>query len=522
MPRPDSLHPARRRAHAPTGAPPLGASDRGRQWVRASVLGCGLALLAACSRGTPSGAPAEGSSVLVTLLDAGAPRRSSAYGFERPTTPFLETLVAEGTRFEDASAAAPYTLASVASLFTGLSADAHRVLEAGDTLPDDVPTLAESFQAAGYATFGLSSNAHIHKRFGFDRGFEPFEFHHARLDTTPHHAVPDRLWASLLAQLDRVAAERTIPFFGYVHLMPPHAPYDPPEEFRLRLAPEAEDARLGSMDHLTPLTVGLRQASAAEAERIARLYDAGFAYADAQLARLEAELLARNLTSDLVWVVLSDHGEAFGEHGLFQHSGRVDEEMLRSLWVWRLPKAARRGSLRAGGSVERPVSTAALGATLMELVGVDPLATRGPRRRLPSVLSIAGAAAPVVARTAGPGPTTSYRDGAWKLVHYAQSGRRELFDLRSDPGETRDLADREPERVEALQSALAAYRRVERPGDGGRRVTLTPELREELEALGYRWSSGSPTEDLPDAPEPDRDRSGSAAGTAPPNSGDGS
>jgi arylsulfatase len=488
---------------APTAGPPR--LDAARAAARRSPSRVTTALLAAwilgaggsasCSPADSGAAPAEGASVLVTLLDAGAPRRASAYGFDRPTTPFLETLAAAGTSFDDASAAAPYTLASVASLFTGLSADAHRVLQAGDTLPDDVPTLAENFQAGGYATFGLSSNAHIHRRFGFDRGFEPFEFHHARLDATPHHLVPERLWASLNAQLERVA-EDSRPFFGYVHLMPPHAPYDPPEVFRRRLAPEAQDALLGSMEHLTPLTVGLRQAEAAEAERIARLYDAGFAYADAQLAELQSELLTRSLDEDLVWVVLSDHGEAFGEHGLFQHSGRVDEEMLRSLLLWRLPKAARRGALRAGGTVETPLSTAALGATLLELVGLEPLPTRTERPRAESFLEqlAGGDGRPVVARTAGPGPTTSYRDGDWKLVHYAQSGRYKLFDLDADPGERRDLVAREAAVVERLQAALAEYRRVERPQGGGRRVALTPELREELEALGYRWGDDPPTE----------------------------
>lgn len=466
--------------------------------TRAAALALGLSAagwLSACAPQAPTGAPAEGASVLVTLLDAGAPRRASAYGFDRPTTPFLETLASEGTRFDDASAAAPYTLASVASLFTGLSVDAHRVLQAGDTLPTDVPTLAESFEAGGYATFGLSSNAHIHRRFGFDRGFDPFEFHHARLDATPHHQVPDRLWSSLRAQLARVAAEER-PFFGYVHLMPPHAPYDPPEAFRRRLAPEAEDALLGSMEHLTPLTLGLREAEAAEAERIARLYDAGFAYADAQLAELQGELLSRGLDDDLVWVVLSDHGEAFGEHGLFQHSGRVDEEMLRSLLLWRVPKAARRGPLRAGRAVDAPLSTAALGVTLLELVGLEALEPRTDRPRLASFLDRldGGSGGPVVARTAGPGPTTSYRDGNWKLVHYGRSGRYELFDLDTDPGERRDLAERQADVVEQLQTALAEYRRVERPKGGGRRVTLTPELREELEALGYRWGDGTPTE----------------------------
>lgn len=452
--------------------------------------------------------------MLVTLLDAGAPRRASAYGFERPTTPFLETLAAEGTRFDDASAAAPYTLASVASLFTGLSADAHRVLEAGDTLPEDVPTLAESFQAGGYATFGLSSNAHIHRRFGFDRGFEPFEFHHARLDATPHHQVPERLWASLNAQLDRVASEER-PFFGYVHLMPPHAPYDPPEVFRKRLAPEAQDALLGSMEHLTPLTVGLRQAETAEAERIARLYDAGFAYADAQLAELEGELLTRGLDDDLVWVVLSDHGEAFGEHGLFQHSGRVDEEMLRSLLLWRLPKAARRGALRGGRTIDTALSTAALGATLLQLVGLEPLPTRTERPRLESFLGCLDGSAeqPVVARTAGPGPTTSYREDGWKLVHYARSGRYELFDLGSDPNEQRDRAASEPEVLERLQAALADYRRIERPQGSSRRVTLTPELREELEALGYRWGDDPPAES--EAPSPPSTGPSSEPGTPP-------
>lgn len=457
-----------------------------------------LALPSACGGAVHPAGSAPNASVLITLLDAGAPRRASVYGHASPTTPFLEEFAQEGTLYTAASAAAPYTLASVASLFTGLSADAHGVLQAGDVLPEDTPTLAETFEAAGYLTFGLSSNAHIHKRFGFDRGFEPFEFHHARVGSTPHHMVPESLWSSLMEQLDRVSAAAEQPFFGYVHLMPPHAPYDPPEAYRRRFAPEESDARLGSMEHLTPLTVGLRRAGSEEAERIALLYDASLAYADAQLAMLEGELLSRRLTENLVWVVLSDHGEAFGEHGLFQHSGRVDEEMLRSLLLWRLPAGARGGPMGPGKRFERPVSTAALGASLLELTGVSALPARGADMRLDSFFDDSETEARVVARTAGPGPTTSLRRGDWKLVHYARSQRFELFDLANDPDELRDLASQEPDRVRSGREELDAYRREQRTRNAGQRVSLTPELREELEALGYsldRPSSSASTGD---------------------------
>ena len=438
-------------------------------------------LPAACGGGPPSLEPGAfaGSNVIVTLVDAASAANMSVYGYERPTTPFLEQLASEGVVFDDVTAPAPYTLASVASLMVGEHVDVHRVAIAGDPLPTDLGLLAEGFDQAGYRSLGLSTNAHVHERFGFARGFERFEYIDPLVGKTPFHEVPELLLQKLDAFV-REPAER--PFFAYVHLMPPHAPYDPPPDLRGQFGARSTD-REGDLDFLIALSAGVHRPSPQERQRVIDLYDGGMRYADRVLARVAASLQEADVLDDTLWVVLSDHGEAFGEQGMWQHSKLVQERMLRVPLILRLPGAAR-GGLRVADAV----SLVDIHPTLVELCGLDldepstsvsllPLLDGDELSRRPAM----------IARTAGPGPLTSIRRGKWKASYRSQERVWFLHDVEADFDERVDLSAREPQVLLELQAELQAWWQRWRPTAASRqRIELTDELRAHLEALGYR------------------------------------
>ncbi len=449
-------------------------------WAPGLVALAALLLSPACGRSGAWEASQEGRNLLITLIDACAANRVGAYGHPRPTTPYLDRMAEESVLFERASSSAPYTLASIASLFTGEHADVHRVIHAGDPLPDSKALLAERFRANGYRTFGLSGNAHIHPRFGFDRGFERFEYIDPGVGRRPFHTVPPEMLETLWEELESADGR---PFFGYVHFMPPHAPYDPPTELLRLFARDPPDARYGSIENLLPLSHAAREVPPREAQAILDLYDASLRHVDGVLAEVRARLERAGLLEDTVWIVLSDHGEAFGEHGLWQHSRLVVETMLHVPLIARFP-----GGRGAGMRIAAPVSLVDLEPTLGELFGLGPSSARTGVSLLPL---LAGRQLsdrpPVVARTAGPGPHTSIRRGSKKAIYEARARRWSLFDLERDPLEQRDLSREQPELLAPLREELELWWERWRPAAGAprQRVAIPPEMRERLAALGY-------------------------------------
>lgn len=463
-------------------AAPVSPPERSPRAAFARLSGalCALALLGC---GGAAAIERQGNSLLVTLIDSTSALHVSAYGYGRSTTPFLERLSAEGLRFADVSAAAPYTLASVASLFLGEHVDVHGVEWAGDALPTGLELLPEAFREAGYRTFGFSSNLHISARFGFDRGFSRFDFVDPEVGRRPHHEVPAALLEGLAEELRR---EPERPFFGYVHLMPPHAPYDPPPPFATRFG--NVDRGFGSIEFLTPLSRGARVASPAERQAVIDLYDASLAYADSILERIGADLEQTGRAAAVDWIVLSDHGEAFGERQLFQHSSLVLETMLRVPLLWRFGDRSL-----AGRVVETPVSLIDLNPTLRELYRLPGLAPETSVSLAPLLAGRELEREPwILARTASPGPYTSLRRGPWKLTFEAQTKRRRLHQVERDVFELDNRLQQEPQRAAALQAELTRWWARHRPEAAARsRLPLDAATRAQLEAIGYLPGAGA-------------------------------
>ncbi len=343
---------------------------------------------------TPPGAP----NVVVIVIDALRADHLSAYGYERQTTPFIDGLAREGTLFETARSAAPYTLPSHASLLSGLFPYEHGVmwLDFKEFGKRDYPSIAESMRALGYRTGAFSANPFWFTREqGFGRGFIRFEdFYQTPLDMGFRTVfgktcervgelwiglddVPSRKHATLSTDrvLRWVRADGEHRFFAFINYFDAHDPYRPPEPWRSRFAPEgvtpggALDWRRGSvLSKLTP----------AERESEMEAYDGGIAYADHEIGRLVEGIRRLRPDEDLLVVVTSDHGEGFAEHGLYLHGETLyGEEIAVPLIFW-WP-----GTVPAGARIARPVSNASLPATLLELLAGPEAATYGSPSLVP-------------------------------------------------------------------------------------------------------------------------------------------
>lgn len=318
--------------------------------------------------------------VVVVVIDALRSDHVSAYGYPRPTSPFLDRLARDGVLFERAVSPSPYSLPSHASLLSGLYPDEHEVewLQFNVFRDADYPSIAEALRDRGYRTGAFSSNPFWFTREqGFGRGFIRFEdFYHSAADMAYRtvlgkimeriqprfgfEQIPARKEASESVDrvLDWVDREERPPFFAVINLFDVHDPYTPPQPFRSMFS-DAEapggilNWRLGRGElELTP------------EERLSEIeaYDGALAYVDAELERLYQALRSRRPERELLLIVTSDHGEAFNEHGGYLHARSLYREELLIPLIMAGPGVA------SGARIDRPVSSAAIPATILDLV----------------------------------------------------------------------------------------------------------------------------------------------------------
>lgn len=373
-----------------------------------------------------------------------------------------------------------------ASLFTSLYPPTHGVIKNGLILEDSFLTLAEVLSGAGYQTAGVVSSFVLKGRFGYAQGFDSYadDF---RVETS---TINTNAWEDHVVQggFDRRAEETTRlaqewltekrnarqPFLLFVHYFDPHSPYVPPPEY---LASLGEDP-----SSLTGL------------ERVILDYDAEITYTDAQLGALLGTLAALGLEDSTIVVVTSDHGEGLMQHGHLEHGVQIYEEAVRVPLILRWP-----GKIRPGSKVASPFPLVDLSPTLLELA--TPELTLNEAQGFSRAAAILGLAPwdpvrevllfrryyqPQPGRPEAPrGIQLGIRSGRWKYIHGLQDGTSELFDLETDPGETRNLAAERPERRHNLSNRLAHWMRSVQPQELSDPEAITPEDRRRLEALGY-------------------------------------
>jgi arylsulfatase len=468
------------------------------------IAGLALGALAAGACAPPAKPP----HLVLVLVDTLRADHLGVYGYPRPTSPRLDALAPQSVVFERASSPSSWTRPAVASLLTSRLPSEHGAVSTLRRLADDVPTLVEALRTAGYRSIGVSANfPHVSEATGLARGFDSFVA--LRSEAAPDD--PDWLWPEpdgaggvrhlraasadeVNAELLRRLPERVeTPLFLYAHYMEPHSGYAPPAALRGRFVRDPELDRRSppaSSDHVLDLATGRREASPEEIGRLVDLYDAEIAAADEALGRLLDALAARGIGTDAVVVVLSDHGEEFGEHGGFFHGLALHRESIHVPLLIRAP--GRPGGERRSDAVDLldvPTTLLALagaapapGMRGRDLLGVAPLA---PRPDLLAELH----RDPLVERRAGPRRHVwALQRWPWKII-LPSRGTAEVYHLG------RDLAERSPVPAFASDETDRLRARLTREGqelrvalrrrDTAPDAPLDAETRAALRALGY-------------------------------------
>jgi len=417
-------------------------------------------LTVACNR--PPAAPHRQPNVLLVTIDT---LRDDRVG--RGLTPALDGLAARGTRFTHARATAPMTLPSHTAILTGTLPPVNGVRVNGDMLKVR-PTLARAFHEAGYRTAAFVGAYVLDRRFGLAGGFDTYDDKVARDPSGDARLEAERRGDAVadaaLGWLSAAESARAQPFFAWVHFYDPHAPYDPPQAF-------------------------LEKANGSA-------YDGEVAFADAQVARLLEWLRTSGAESSTIVAVTGDHGEGLGDHGEVTHGMLAYDSTLRvPLILYLPPTGGSHGSSQSGFRLqpEDPVSLADLAGTLLRAAGIA--VPEGMRK---GPLGSGGEAYGETnyPRTAGWHALSTLAFDQWKVI---LSSEAELYDVRADPGETRNLAGDKLAVVEGARRRLGQLA-AETAGDGGSSVPA--DAADRLRALGYVSGPAAPIDDA--APNPAR------------------
>ena len=497
------------------------------RWSAAPIVAWALVpVLATCvwavhAAGSPSLRPAAGRdgrpaasptrpNVLLIVWDTVRRDHLSVYGYERPTTPYLESRRAESVTYTDAVTVAPWTLPAHASLFTGLYPRAHGAHFVPTTgardyrgLPEGARTLAEILTDDGYVCGAVSANYfYVTRRLGLDQGFE---FFHSEMNpryllagrlvlrgpwlraiipwlppaarrSFVSHAPAEVVTRNALDWLDSLPGDR--PFFLFLNFMDAHQPTHPPGDLVDRFPGYAAD--LVEQDVWTDMLAEDRAITPRERAHRVSQYDAQLVHLDRQLAAFEATLRARGLFDETLVVLTSDHGEFFGEHGLVGHERDVYEEVLRVPLLIHHPKARTTGQSDDRFEIRR------LFHLILAEVGV---ATPEPRYPWDAAAELHPKKPP---STADGGRTAVFRRlrralsfGALKHIESSDGGN-ELYDLSADPGEDVNLVESRADEAARGRALNAEFLRLVPESDTADTPgNVSEREREQLRALGY-------------------------------------
>ena len=419
------------------------------------LLALAIACTSGCERPREPAQRVPAQRIVLVTIDTLRADFVGAYTGANAETPNLDALAESGVRFTAAISPAPLTLPSHASILTGLDPPHHGVRDNMTfALPDDLATLPEALAGASWATAAFLGSFILDRQHGLARGFGTYDDTMGLQGSRRVYGIPERPASRVVdAALDWLedAPDR---FFLWVHFFDPHAPWEGP-------------------DSAAP-----RERYAAEVERT-----------DAEVGRLVAAVRARWPDAGTLFVATSDHGESLEEHGEGTHSLGIYDATQR------VPLILSGAGLPAGTVVDAVVRLVDLVPTLLALAELPPLPGLDGRDLTPIMEGASEPGRLAYLETLAPrlaygwSPLLGLRSADFK---YVRAPRPELYDLRADPGETRNLASDRRDlaaQFDALLSERLADTRVERfgraPGAEERRM---------LEELGYavprrRWEA---------------------------------
>jgi arylsulfatase A-like enzyme len=463
--------------------------------------------------------------VLLISIDTLRADHLSCYGYERETTPNIDRLAAAGARFSRAYSTAVWTPPAHGSMLTGLYPSQHGVVDE-NRLTDSIAPIAETLSGEGYETLGVVNNSQVGELTALHRGHRTFHevWRGVKAKTFVERGLRalNRKYLELRGANDHGAKQTTdiarqwieqrgsaeTPFYMFLHYIEPHNPILAPEPYRYRFA----DPRAAKIDRAKVNAVADNplicytdpiELTPAENALLEGLYDGEIAYVDSLIGGLMDCLKRSGHYDDTLIILTADHGEHFGEHGMYSHVSSLYEPIVHIPLIVKFP-----GTDGGPGVCPGLAQLVDIVPTIAHFTGAEPPHAAKLKGRS---LNQADAASPghefvfaewegripyfVRKRLIGKdsaaicdrllAPMTMIRDERYKLIR-REDGAEELYDLDGDPQESENLATGHPDVAERLRTTLEQWKAaVSADSPGSSRYQIDPEIQRHLESLGY-------------------------------------
>ena len=277
-------------------------------WVFLSIL---VLTVTGCNQQKPD--------VILVIIDALRADHLGCYGYDRNTSPTIDSLANAGVRWTRVQAQAPWTLPANASILSGLTVRSHRVyqnLNGRFPISSDMPTIATILKTAGYFTVGIANCFWIGPELGFGIGFDKF------LYSEQGYRNAEESVNSLITELESNDSDQ--PYFAMLHLYDVHAPYDPPPYYwRFWALNNSTQRPYWNVDQETKTLYDPENR-----QNYINLYDGEIRFVNDQLDSLSNWLRETGRAGNTIIVITSDHGEEFLDHGWIEHSVTLYQELL--------------------------------------------------------------------------------------------------------------------------------------------------------------------------------------------------
>lgn len=426
--------------------------------------------------------------ILLISIDSMGAKHLGCYGYGRPTTPFIDQLAGSGVLFDNVITQANWTKPALASMLTGLGPAIHKTDSRGEggdrvdgiaaqqanVLAERFRTVAQEFRDFGYYTAGFSDGGYAHSFFGFSRGFEQYDNEGGGITSCGY-----RLLRSMLEHSDQ-------PFFGFIHAWDSHFPYMDRPPYNSMFGKQRCNIVLDSATRIA-INEGRRPISDEEVQFLRNLFDGAVRYVDDQLRALFAELKQLGLLENTIVAITADHGEAFCEHGVIEHTECIYQEVLR------VPLVMVGPGLPKGLRIPSQVRTIDIAPTLLTFGSISPQAQMQGTSLDPWIRGFASHDLIAVTETERGGRQLAISDGRAKLIFKYGQDKRELYAIDADPAELHDLYGKNDFDRARLEDELKNWEReVSSLRDAQEAVAvgvdskeMSPEVVQRLQDLGY-------------------------------------
>lgn len=457
----------------------VGEAINRREFIRKTAVGAGVAAAAMAMPGfmlgkaganDPAALPMKYKdfNVVFVSFDALQAAHVGALGYPRNITPTIDAMARKGFSFSQNISVASWTVPASMSWFTGVYPSEHRltnkfsvfnppdnnVLSNLKKLSPGLVTLAEVLKQNGYATGGFTGNAGVSGGFGYNQGFDEYFFEKGKFGS---------MGVSIPKGLEWLQKNKDSKFFMFLHGYDMHGQNIPAEGFDYRFVEKGYDKKFtGSAQEQEALREeGLEKGAVALRDEDVRfwraIYDEKIQRTDARFRKFLEEFEKMGLMDKTIFVLTSDHGTEFHEHKRFDHGFSLYDELIHVPLIIKLP------GQKTGTVVSDQVSSIDVMPTVLDLLDVK--MPEKAKSQLRGVSLVPGLQGRPVAKDVF--FETDYRqytykrgiqtkDG-WKLIYTLENKKRELYNLKQDPGETRNLVEQEPRRAYELEQRIFAH-----------------------------------------------------------------